>query len=130
MKSSDGSTYTKLVDITEFPDLGGSPEQIDVTTLSDMERHYINGIEETEALTFRANYTSADFTTLKAESGDTYYAVWFGGSDASTPTGSLGKFAFKGELHVHVDGHGVNEAQSMTIVIAPSTKITFSVPTP
>jgi len=28
-------TYEKLIDIKEFPDLGGAPEMIDVTTLSD-----------------------------------------------------------------------------------------------
>ena len=32
---TSGSTFTKLVDITEYPDLGGEPEKLDATTLSD-----------------------------------------------------------------------------------------------
>lgn len=31
-------TYSKLIDIKEFPDLGGTPEAVEVTTLSDSMR--------------------------------------------------------------------------------------------
>ena len=34
MKKST-STYEKLIDIKEFPDLGGAPEMLETTTLSD-----------------------------------------------------------------------------------------------
>lgn len=120
-------TYSKLVDIKEFPDLGGEPEMLDTTTLSDGARTYIPGIQETEALTFTANYTSADFTTLKALEGtEGDYAVWLGGTvsdGVATPTGSDGKFSFKGYLSVFVAGGGVNEVVDMTITIAPTTVI-------
>lgn len=120
-------TYSKLVDIKEFPDLGGEPEMLDTTTLSDGARTYIPGIQETEALTFTANYTSADFTTLKAlEGSEGDYAVWLGGTvsdGVATPTGSDGKFSFKGYLSVFVAGGGVNEVVDMTITIAPTTVI-------
>lgn len=127
-KASTGNTYTKLVDIKDFPDLGGAPEMIDVTTLSNPARVYIPGIQDTEALEFTANYTLADFQTLDAlknTEGD--YSVWFGGTEAAgvvTPDGSQGKFDFKGYLSVHVSGGGVNEAVDMAITIAPTTVIT------
>ena len=36
MKKGDtGDTWSKLVDIKEFPDLGGEPEMLETTTLSD-----------------------------------------------------------------------------------------------
>ena len=37
LKTSDtaSGTYTKLVDIKDFPDLGSAPDTIEVTTLSD-----------------------------------------------------------------------------------------------
>ena len=130
MQSSNGSTYTKLVDIKEFPDLGGAPEMLDTTTLSDGARTYIPGIQETESMTFTANYTKADFTTLNAlKDTENYYAVWFGATvsgGTATPTGSDGKFSFKGYLDVFVAGGGVNEVVDMTITIAPSTVITFA----
>ena len=35
MMQDSGSTYAKLVDIKDFPDLGGAPEMLETTTLSD-----------------------------------------------------------------------------------------------
>lgn len=127
MKSSDGTSYTKLVPIVSFPDLGAPPEQIDVTSLDDTMRHYVPGVMDTGSLQFEANYTSADYTTLKNLAGnDNYYAVWFGGSDATHPTGANGVFKFKGDLRVNLNGGGVNDPVRMTITIFPSTDITFS----
>lgn len=45
----DGGSWSKLIDIKEFPDLGGVPEMLDTTTMSDGARTYILGIQETEA---------------------------------------------------------------------------------
>ena len=125
----DTSTYQKLVDITDFPDLGGAPEMLETTTLSDKMQTYIPGIQSIDALEFTANYTKTDFTTLKALEGqEKEYAVWFGASNNSgtlTPDGSDGKFEFKGQLSVFPVGGGVNEVVDMTITIAPSTPITM-----
>ena len=126
-KASGGSTYSKLIDIKDFPDLGGEPEMLDTTTLSDGARTYIPGIQSQEAMTFTANYTSAGYATVKALEGtEQDFAVWFGGTvsnGVATPTGSDGKFEFKGKLVVFVSGGGVNEPVNMTISIAPSTEI-------
>ena len=129
MKKGDQSAYEKLIDIKEFPDLGGSPEMLETTTLSDSMQTYIPGIQSLDALEFTANYTLADFTALKALDGvENDYAVWFGGTESGgvlTPTGSDGKFKFKGQLSVFPVGGGVNEVVDMTITIAPSTPITL-----
>lgn len=128
MKSTDGTTYEKLIDIKDFPDLGGSPEMLETTTLSDSMQTYIPGIQSLDALEFTANYTKDDFDTLKdLEGKDMSFAVWFGGTvtgGVATPTGSDGKFEFKGQLSVFPVGGGVNEVVGMTITIAPSTPIT------
>ena len=34
-RSTDGSTYSEVCAITSYPDLGGAPESIDITTLKD-----------------------------------------------------------------------------------------------
>ena len=123
-------TYEKLLDIKEFPDLGGAPENLDATTLSDGARVYVPGIQETESLTFTANFDKTDYAALVAlKNKEENYAVWFGGTESGgevTPSGDKGKFAFKGYLDVFVTGGGVNEVRNMTITIAPSTVITFS----
>ena len=125
-----GSTYTKLTDIKEFPDLGGEPEMLETTTLSDNMQTYIAGIQSMDGLSFSANYDMTDYQTLKALEGKKEsYAVWFGGTESSgtvTPDGSNGKFAFDGELSVYPVGGGVNEVVGMNITIAPSSPIKFS----
>lgn len=129
MKKSD-STYSKLIDIKEFPDIGGDPEMLETTTLSDKMQTFIMGIQSNEALSFTANYTKADFTALQALEGtEVDYAIWFGATESGgsvTPDGSNGKFSFKGELSVHVNGGGVNEVVEMTVTIAPTTAIEFA----
>lgn len=41
------------------------------------------------------------------------------------PTGSDGKFSFKGQLSVYPTGGGVNEVVGMNITIAPTSVITL-----
>lgn len=128
--SGGSTTYAKLVDVKEFPDLGGAPEFLDTTTTSDKTRTGIPGIQENGMLTFVTNYTKTDYATLAALEGvETDYAVWLGGTESDgvfTPDGSDGKFSFKGRLSVYVNGFSVNEVVNMTISIAPSTVITVS----
>ena len=127
-KGSSGSTYEKLVDIKEFPDLGGDPNMLDATTLSDPLQINIMGIQKVDALTFTANYSSEDFATLDALKGQELdLAVWFGGTESDgtlTPSGDKGKFNFKGQLSVYVKGAGVDSVVEMAITVAASTKIT------
>ena len=128
-KASTGDTYEKVIDIKDFPDLGGAPEMLETTTLSDKMQTYIPGIQSLDALEFTANYTKEDFTKLKALEGkEESYAVWFGGTESGvlTPTGSVGKFEFKGQLSAFPVGGGVNEVVDMTVTIAPSTPITVA----
>lgn len=129
MTSEDGESWEKLVDIKDFPDLGGAPEMLETTTLSDKMQTYIAGIQSLDALTFTCNYDKTDYKKLKEKEGKTaHYAVWFGGTEAGeavTPTGSEGKFKFKGQLSVFPTGGGVNEVVNMTATIAPSTPITL-----
>ena len=121
-KATDGATaYEKLIDIKDFPDLGGSPEMLETTTLSDSMQTYIPGIQSLDALEFTANYTLADYKKIKAMAGtDTAFAVWFGADGAN------GKFEFRGQISAFPVGSGVNEVVGMTISIAPSTPITLA----
>lgn len=124
-----GGSYSKLIDIKDFPPLGGAPEMLQTTTLSDGAHTYIPGIQGQEALEFTSNYTVEDFDNLRSLEGqELKLAVWFGGDvvgGVATPTGSMGKFSFSGSLSVFVDGGGVNEVVNMKITIAPSTVISF-----
>lgn len=121
------STYEKLIDIVSYPDLGGAPEMLDATSLSDPMTVNILGIQSLDALEFEANYDLAKYTELKEMEGkDQEFAIWLGGTESAgtvTPTGSDGKFEFGGQLAVYVNGGGVNEVRKMTVSIAASTPI-------
>lgn len=127
LMQKDTTAWKKLIDIKEFPDLGGTPEMLETTTLSDNMQTHIEGIQSLDGLEFKANYSLDDYKALKAMEGEEKeYAVWLGGTETGgvlTPTGSNGKFKFKGTLSVYANGGGVNEVVDMTITIAPSTVI-------
>lgn len=126
-----GSTWAKLCDIKEFPDLGKAPDTLETTTLSDPMKTYINDIMDVGGgLEFNLNYDPAVYTTLKALEGtEEEYAVWFGATEEAgvyTPDGSEGKFTFTGDLSVYVKGASVSAVVEMGVSIAPTTPIVFS----
>lgn len=127
MKSTDGTTYSKLLDIKDYPDIFGDPEQIQATTLSDKEHWYVEGVKDNSgALKFTANFDATDFNTVKtAEGTEAYFALWFG-DNAGTPDGHNGKFSFKGYPFASLSGKGVNDVREMIVGIIPSTGITFA----
>lgn len=114
--SQDGSVWNHEVKIDSFPDIGGSPEQIDVTTLVDRVKKYINGVQEQETMEFSTFLKDdmSDYDELKAlEDRELHYQVVIG---------ATGKSAFfDGKHTLKLNGGGVNEALKMTITIAPST---------
>lgn len=121
-KPNGTATFSKLCDITSVPDLGGAPEQIDITTLSDRKQKNMNGIQTVSSHEFSAWYDSeiydtlqtimeADYDKTSASELDTYQ-VWIGDD------GVGGKFEWQGKLSVYVGGYESNAAIPMTITIS------------
>lgn len=107
----------KVVDIKDFPDLMGSPEQLETTTLSDPAQTYINGIRSSESMAFTCNYTKADFTAVMADAEkELHYALEF--SDGS-------KFTWSGQHTCSITGKGVNEVIEYVINVSASTAVEF-----
>lgn len=128
MYKADGSSdYTKLADITEYGDIGGAPEMLDCTTLSDSATRGILGIQQNDSIEYPMNYIHSVYATLKALEGKQQdLAVWFGGTEEDgvvTPTGADGKFEFKGFISTKIDGKGVNEVKTMTMTVAVNSAI-------
>ncbi|MBQ0111666.1 MAG: hypothetical protein KBT03_00885 [Bacteroidales bacterium] len=115
MVKRDGEDeFSKLIDITQYPDLGGSKEKIDVTTLSDKKKRTINGIEDTSDLEFSAWYEKADYEKLLAiEAADKVdtYQLWFG------EDGEDGIFEWQGKMAVYPTSGSSNAAREMSFSI-------------
>jgi hypothetical protein len=68
--SFDGNDETEILFLMEVPELGGAPEKIDVTTLSDSAKKYIPGIKDYGDLVFKFLYENenaqSNYRVLKA----------------------------------------------------------------
>lgn len=128
--SGSTTTWSRLICITDYPDIFTAPENVDVTTLCDTDRHYTAGVRDNGSLEFNAFYPGiTTFTELKALEGvDGDYALWFGGTgdgETSTPSGDEGKFKFTGMPYFSLTGAGVNDPRGMLITIYPSSAVTI-----
>ena len=116
--SPTGSTYTKLVDITSYPDLGSSPSKLDTTDLSAVKfKTSILGLQEVPDLTFEANYDKTDYNRISKLTGNQHFKLSFGTSD--------GSFTWQGQVQIYPNGGGVDEVRKMTLVLSASTPLTF-----
>lgn len=131
MYSADGTAYTDLCPIKDYPDFLNELNTIDVTDLQSDSHHYILGLKDSGGdMTFTANYIPANYQTIRGYAGTVQHvAIWFGGSVSGgvvTPTGSDGKWTFDAYIDVGIVGHGVDEAREMQIHVAPVTDMVFS----
>ena len=115
--SSTGTeSYTDLTDLLEIPSLGGSIDKVDVTTLADASKKYINGIKDYGDLAFKFNYAKEQFTTLNGLTGSVNFKVTL--PDTTTAT-------FSGEPSVSLEGVGVVAAMTYTLTISLNSDIEF-----
>lgn len=125
---SDGSyqlptsgTWTKLCDITNYPDLMSPAEKLDSTTLSNLTRTYEPDIKDTNDLSFEANYDMATYKKIAGLRNGVYaFKVLFG---AETSSGFFGSWSWVGKVDVTPNGAGVSEIRHMTITMYPKTDI-------
>jgi hypothetical protein len=135
MHSTDGSSYTDLVPIKDYPDFLNEVNTIDVTNLQNSMHTYIAGLLDVGGtMDFTCNYSATDYQTVKAldDGTEKYLAIWFGGTESGgtiTPNGVDGKWTFKGMIKVGISGKGVDEAREMIVHVVPGTDMTFSVGT-
>ena len=138
-KSDSEGDYTVIPGLLEVPDIGGTTEKIDVTTLADTSRQYINGIKDYGELTFKFLY---DGLCCKDGMDDVsnYQFLYdlFEGRNAgskdepknwklqykSTSTRQF-NFTFKGYGALSMDSASVNSALTFTLTITLASDITY-----
>ena len=112
-----GSSYTALTNLQEIPDLGGSTEAIEITTLADAAHMYTDGLKDYgDSIEFKFLYEETQFSTLNGLSGSIEWQVKL--PDQST-------CSFSGTSSVKLDGVGVGAALTYTLAIKPNTEMAW-----
>lgn len=121
--------------VTDIPALGATPEKIDVTTLADKSRKYIDGIKDYGDLEFAVlydpsidgeeasdsiNYKELRSMEVAGEEQTIKVVLPKMGENAEE------SFTFKGRIAVAMGEAAVNAALTFTMSVALSTEITFS----
>ena len=120
------SQFAIIPDLQEVPDLGGSAEKVDVTTLADGNYKYINGIKDFGDLEFKFLYsnsaTESNYRICRGLEEAGKVVEW----KVSFPDGT--SFEFSGEPSTTIDGQSVNSAITFTLNITLNSDITVSNP--
>lgn len=113
-----GEEYVALTNLQEIPDIGGSSEAIDITTLADAAFMYTDGIKNYgDSLEFKFLYEKEQFTTLDALKESNGWKV-------ALPDGA--ECTFDGTCSVRLDGVGVNAALTYTLAVKPNTEMIWA----
>ena len=125
---SGDPTYKKLYGLYTVPEMGGTPEQIDVTNLEDGMKRSILGLQDTGTLDFEFYATDGE-TDTTTQIRDTWN-ILRGYQTAGTqmmwkleyPDGE--GFTWKGTCSVRRQAVDVNQAIKFTLTVGLDTPLT------
>lgn len=107
-----------LTNLQEIPELGGTRESIEITTLGDDAHMYTDGIlNYGDNIAFKFLYEKEQFTTLNGLSGTQTIVVTL--PDSSTCT-------FSGTCSVKLDGVGINAPLTYTLNVKPNSAMVWA----
>lgn len=125
-KTGAESQYEELPLLMEMPEMGGTPEKVDVTTLADASRKYIDGVKDYGNLAFKFLYENVEgsaFRTLRGYEEAGTIADY----KVELPDGT--GFAFSGQVSVKIDSASVNAALTFTATISLNSDMVITNPT-
>lgn len=114
MKSGAETDFSEIKGLQAVPEVGGDPEQVDVTTLEDANKKYISGIQDMDSLEFTFLYEKAVFTKLKAVQTSGKEAQF----ELEYPDGAV--CTFTGGITVKMGSGEVNGAYQFTLAVTVS----------
>lgn len=125
---SGDPAYKKLYGLFTVPEMGGTPEQIDVTNLEDSHKRSILGIQDTGTLDFEF-YVTEDEEDTTAQIRDTWNILRGYQSAGDTMMWKLeypdGEgFTWKGKCSLRRQSVGVNSAVKFTLTVGLETELT------
>lgn len=118
-RNSGGNAWVDLTNLQEIAELGNNArEKIDVTTLDDDEKKYIDGLADTaQDLAFKFLYDKEQFAKLAAMEGVHEWRVTL--PDGATAT-------FNASPSVKIAGAGVSAGIFYTLTLSLTSKVVFA----
>lgn len=111
-------SFVELTNLQEIPDLGGTSEAIEITTLADAAHMYTDGIKSYgDSLSFTFLYEKEQFLELDGEKASREWKVTLPDDTACT---------FSGTSSVALVGVGVNAALTYTLAIKPDSEMVWA----
>lgn len=118
-KANGSNEFVVLTDCLGIPELGGTVDKIEITTLDSTAHEYMNGLENYgDSLDFQFLYKDVQFDTLNKLKGEIEWKI-------ELPSPSKMSATFSGESYVRLDAAAGNDKVTYTLGITPSSKINF-----
>lgn len=121
-----GMDFVEIPDLQEVPELGGTSEQVEVTTLADGAKRYIAGIKDFGELQFKFLYDNSGETSS--------YRICRGLEDAGEVTEfkvvlpDKTSFAFSATVTTKIDSVAVNSPLTFTASLSLNSDMTVGHP--
>lgn len=116
-KDGEGS-FVELTNLQEIPEIGGTAEAIEITTLADAAHMYTDGIlNYGDSLSFVFLYEKEQFLTLHGLEGSKGWKVELPDGTACT---------FSGTCSVALASAGVNVALTYTLAVKPDSEMIWA----
>jgi hypothetical protein len=113
-----GDAFTELTNLQEIPEIGGTSEAIEITTLADAAHMYTNGIlNYGDSLSFVFLYEKEQFLMLNGLEDSVNWKVELPDGTACT---------FSGTCSVALSGAGVNVALTYTLAVKPDSEMIWA----
>lgn len=110
--------YVDLTDLQEVPELGGTAESIEITTLDDAAHMYTDGIlNYGDSLSFKFLYEKEQFETLQGIKESCGWKVTLPDNTSCS---------FSGTGSVKLDGVGVNAVLTYTLAVKPDSEMLWA----
>lgn len=117
--STENGTFSKLVDITSYPDIFSTPEKLDISDMSSNQKKYVPGMVDLPDYEFGFIYDKADYAAIKALEGkDEYYQLRFGAK------GEYGAWQWHGDVFATPKGGSVGAIREASLTCFPASDVT------
>lgn len=120
------AVLTELTDLQEIPELGGSVDKVEVTTLADSAKRYINGLKDYGDLSFKFLYDNSSATSSYRILQGLEVAETVQDFTVTFPDGTT--FQFDAFVSVVVDSAAVGAALTFTLNLTLNSEIAVGNP--